>query len=308
MIRFGLCCIFEDGYPSTRGTTIKKQKSLPRRERARRLLGMIHDNVSFYIPQAIYRCADLGIHSFRVSANVFPCMTHHEEGFPFEMIPSETLACMTYCKALSQTLNVRLVFHHNHFIVPGSDNIDIAERSLYEITEMSKFCWRTGIDTMILHCSGKGDKHEMLDRLISRINTLSPKIKSYIGFENDHNKCSPQDAYYVAKNTGCRFIYDVHHHRLNTSGETVQQATDWCEETALTNGIEPLFHLSSPRNGWGGGREMAHSDFIDINDFPQEWRIYHLNPDRHATIEIETKMRESALSNIITHFSKDISQ
>ncbi len=52
---------------------------------------------------------------------------------------------------------------------------------------------------------------------------------------------------------------------------------------------EPLFHISSPVNGWQGSDDRKHHDDIDINDFPMDWLSLDL------TIEVEAKAKEWAV-------------
>jgi UV DNA damage endonuclease len=52
---------------------------------------------------------------------------------------------------------------------------------------------------------------------------------------------------------------------------------------------EPLFHISSPLEGWEGPKPERHHDFIDLNDFPESWR------DRDLTVEVEAKAKEIAV-------------
>jgi UV DNA damage endonuclease len=61
---------------------------------------------------------------------------------------------------------------------------------------------------------------------------------------------------------------------------------------AATWDREPLFHLSSPREGWQGAHPAHHHDFIDIRDFPDEWR------DLTLTVEIEAKAKEVAIERL----------
>ena len=52
---------------------------------------------------------------------------------------------------------------------------------------------------------------------------------------------------------------------------------------------EPLFHISSPINGWKSKDIRPHHGYININDFPKYWR----NLD--ATVEVEAKAKELAV-------------
>jgi UV DNA damage endonuclease len=93
----------------------------------------------------------------------------------------------------------------------------------------------------------------------------------------------------VCIETGVPMVYDVHHHRCLPDGLSVAEAT---EQTMSTWNREPLFHLSSPSSAWGTGPCRPHHDFIDLEDFPCEWR------DLKATIEIEAKAKEMAVGKL----------
>jgi UV DNA damage repair endonuclease len=69
-------------------------------------------------------------------------------------------------------------------------------------------------------------------------------------------------------------------------GLTVEQAT---EQAIATWHREPLFHISSPIDGWRGPRPERHHDFIDVRDFPKCWLNLAL------TVEVEAKAKELAV-------------
>ncbi|MCC6234326.1 MAG: hypothetical protein IT580_16910, partial [Verrucomicrobiales bacterium] len=56
---------------------------------------------------------------------------------------------------------------------------------------------------------------------------------------------------------------------------------------------EPLFHLSSPLEGWSGPKPERHHDYIDAADFPSEWRGWPL------TVEVEAKAKELAVARLL---------
>ncbi|MBL8829541.1 MAG: UV DNA damage repair endonuclease UvsE, partial [Planctomycetaceae bacterium] len=80
-----------------------------------------------------------------------------------------------------------------------------------------------------------------------------------------------------------------HHHRCLPDGLSVEQATRLA--TATWN-REPMFHISSPLEGWHGPQPARHHDFIDIADFPSCWRRKRL------TVEVEAKAKEAAVENL----------
>jgi UV DNA damage endonuclease len=87
----------------------------------------------------------------------------------------------------------------------------------------------------------------------------------------------------VCKAEGLPLVYDVHHHRCHPDDLTEEQAT---VQAAATWNRQPLFHISSPLNGWDGPNPERHHDFIDAKDFPRCWR------KRDLTVEVEAKARD----------------
>lgn len=85
-------------------------------------------------------------------------------------------------------------------------------------------------------------------------------------------------------------VYDVHHHRCLPDGLSIEAAT---EQSMATWDREPLFHLSSPRDGWDGANPRMHHDFIDIHDFPGEWMA------KEITVEVEAKAKELAVLRLM---------
>lgn len=79
---------------------------------------------------------------------------------------------------------------------------------------------------------------------------------------------------------------DVHHHRCNRDEHSEEVAT---ELALATWDREPLFHVSSPIDGWTGPKPERHHDFLDVQDFPIHW----LGLD--VTVEIEAKAKEVAV-------------
>jgi UV DNA damage endonuclease len=55
---------------------------------------------------------------------------------------------------------------------------------------------------------------------------------------------------------------------------------------------EPLFHLSSPKQGWQSDNPRPHSNMIDPDDFPQCWF------GKTITVDIEAKAKELAIAEL----------
>jgi UV DNA damage endonuclease len=81
-------------------------------------------------------------------------------------------------------------------------------------------------------------------------------------------------------------VYDVHHHRCLPDGISVEKMTQKAIETWDR---EPVFHLSSPKDGWQSKNQRPHHDYIVPSDFPECWH------DLDITLEIEAKAKETAV-------------
>ena len=89
-------------------------------------------------------------------------------------------------------------------------------------------------------------------------------------------------------------VYDVHHHRCNPDGLSIEEATQLAAETWHVNGREQYCHLSSPRAGWVTGNPKPHADYIDLADVPGCWL------GRTMTVDIEAKAKELAVVTLMT--------
>lgn len=72
----------------------------------------------------------------------------------------------------------------------------------------------------------------------------------------------------------------------------MEQATAAARETWSR---EPLFHISSPMEGWQGSQPRRHQDYIDPRDFPAAWSGFAL------TVEVEAKAKELAVAKLQRH-------
>jgi UV DNA damage endonuclease len=108
--------------------------------------------------------------------------------------------------------------------------------------------------------------------------------------ENDDRVYTPEDLLPVCDKLGMPLVYDVHHHRCLTDGLSPEQAT---QAALKTWDREPLFHLSSPREGWKSQTPHYHHDYIDPKDFPRAWQGLDI------TVEIEAKAKELAVKKLM---------
>ena len=290
-IRWGLCCLFKQE-PIHFG--IRQATHLAKFDRNRQL-EMVSATIlanGHALLAAIAYCADAGIGAFRVNSRIFPLKTHPQVGYRLADLPDYAAIEQTYRQAAEQARrhDVRLSFHPDQFTLLSSPDAGVTARSLAELAYHAEAAEYIGADVLTLHGGGAyGDKPAALARLTEAILRLPEPVRSRLALENDDRIYAPEDLLPICAATGVPFVYDVHHHRCRPDNLTVDQAT---ERALATWNREPLFHLSSPREGWSGGNLRPHHDFIDIRDLPECWRSLRV------TVEVEAKAKELALHRL----------
>jgi UV DNA damage endonuclease len=111
-------------------------------------------------------------------------------------------------------------------------------------------------------------------------------VRSRLTLENDDRVYTPEDLLPVCRDLAIPLVYDVHHHRCLPDGRSVEATTELAIGTWIR---EPLFHLSSPKEGWDSGKPGSHHDYIDAEDFPGCWTNLDI------TVEVEAKAKELAV-------------
>ena len=291
MIRFGLCCKFaaEDiKFPVT--TALYAGRLQPAARRAR-LAELCRANAAA-LEKAIEFCAANGIGSFRVNSQILPLKTHPALGYELEALPGGggIVEAFKACGALARRLGLRLTFHPDQFILLSSPRPEVTAAAVRELEYQAEVSGWIGADVINIHGGGAyGDKAAALARTGAALKKLKPAVRARLAFENDDRVYTPADLLPFCRGHEVPFVYDVHHHRCLPDGLSVEAATALALKTWDR---EPLFHLSSPRDGWGGPDPRPHHDYIDLKDFPACWRGLDI------TIEVEAKAKELAIARL----------
>ena len=288
MIRLGLCCMFRDQsikFVTTTATSLGKMK---RPDALSKLSRLCMKNADALLA-ALQFCADNGIGCFRVNSQILPIKTHPACGYRVEDLPEADKIVDRFkeCGQFAQQHNLRTCFHPDQFVVLNSPRLDVVEKSIQELEYQAEVAEWIGADVINIHGGGAyGDKQKALDDFARGLDRLSVRVRSRLTVENDDKIFTPSDLLSIFKATGIPLVYDVHHHRCHSDELSIEQATEMA--TATWN-REPMFHISSPLEGWKKPKPERHHDFIDITDFPDCWR------NLHATIEVEAKAKEVAV-------------
>ena len=291
-LRLGLCCQFAEQPIKFRTTTVTAMLRLPRRERLARLGELCQGNAEALLASLAY-CAGHGIGAFRINSQILPVKTHPVAGYEMDDLPggADIVARFRVCGRFARSNDLRLSFHPDQFVVLNSPNPQTLAHSLAELNYQAEVAEWVGADTINIHGGGAyGDKGAALGALRRSIESLPGPVRSRLTLENDDKVYTPSDLLPVCADTGVPLVYDVHHHRCLPDGLSVAEITERARKTWRT---EPLFHISSPLEGWDGPKQERHRDYIDARDFPLEWLGWPL------TVEVEAKAKELAVARLL---------
>ncbi|MFO0866052.1 MAG: UV DNA damage repair endonuclease UvsE [Gemmataceae bacterium] len=287
-MRLALCCSFQEQPIKFVNTTATAALRLPRAESLAKISTLCLANTDS--PQgALAYCVEQGIGGFRINSQILPLKTHPGAGYDIADLPhaEQIVAKFRACGAFAQQNNLRLSFHPDQFVVLNSARPEVVAASIAEIEYQAEVADWVGADVVNIHGGGAfGDKLTALQTLRRAFDRLSPRAREKLTLENDDKIYTPADLLPICREAGVPLVFDVHHHRCLKDGMSIDEATSAAIETWNR---EPMFHISSPLEGWDGPQPLRHHDYIDINDFPKTWRTLD------ATIEVEAKAKELAV-------------
>lgn len=297
-IRLGLCCQFVDEPIRFRSTTATSLMRLTQAQRRRKLSRLCLAN-GVSLLAALTCCADRGIGSFRVNSQILPVKTHPQAGYGISELPdaAEIEAQFLRCGEFAAQHDVRTVFHPDQFVVLSSPREDVVRSAIRDLEYHAEVAAWIGADVINVHGGGGyGDKAAALARFERNLDRLSREVRTRLTVENDDKVYTPADLLSLCRSAGIPLVYDVHHHRCLPDGVDIHEAT---EKAIATWNREPLFHISSPLEGWNGPVPSRHHDYIDVADFPSCWERLSI------TVEVEAKAKERAVLKLRDDLQRD---
>lgn len=292
MIRFGLCCIFKAHPVKFRKTTATYLEKFSRKEQLQRLAGLCEVNAKSLL-KALEFCRDNHIGSFRINSQILPLKTHPQMGYDMGELPGadKIIDAFKRCGNFSKANDIRTTFHPDQFVILNSPNPDVVKKSVADLEYQAQVAGWVNADVINIHAGGVyNDKPAALLRLINTVEALPEPVRKRLTLENDDRSYTPQELLPVCKQLKIPLVYDLHHHRCLGDGLSIESAT---ARSISTWDREPLFHISSPKDGWDSPNPRKHHDFIDIRDLPPNWLTLDI------TVEVEAKAKELAIKQLI---------
>ena len=227
LMRFGLCCLFVNEPVSFRSTTAKALLSLGRDEQLRKVSGICHDNARNLL-LALESVQRLGIGAFRIMSPLFPRITHPEVGYRIDDLPDgDAISQLLHViKAYAGQHDIRLSFHPDQFVVLSSPHPEVVANSIRELEYQAALAEALGADVINIHAGGAyGDKQLALQRFCQVFPGLPAVVRERLTLENDDVSYTVRDLLPVCELLSIPLVYDVHHHRCNPDGLSVEEAT-----------------------------------------------------------------------------------
>ena len=290
--RLGLCCQFSAEPIKFRTTTVTSILRLSTQQRLEKLSTLCLGNADALMDSLRY-CAQNGIGAFRINSQILPVKTHPEAGYEIMELPdgTEIVAGFRECGTFARANKLRLSFHPDQFVVLNSPNPKTLEHSKAELSYQAEVAEWVGADTINIHGGGAyGNKETALLSLRKNVANLPESVRSRLTLENDDKVYTPADLLPVCEDLNVPLVYDVHHHRCLPDNLSIADATEKARKTWIS---EPLFHISSPLEGWDGPKPNRHHDYISVEDFPSSWIGWPL------TVEVEAKAKELAVTKLL---------
>ena len=290
-IRFGLCCIFREEPIKFRQITARTLLNLSRTEQLVRLSEICLHNVQNLYKALLYVSKN-NFGAFRILSPLLPRYTHPEVAYVLEDLPGGDLIKEEFerIRKFRKENDIRLSFHPDQFNVLSSPRKEVIDNTIRELKYQGILAELVDAEVINIHAGGVyGDKKGSLKRLMANVKKIPASVFSRLSFENDDISYTPEDLLPVCEKLQVPMVYDVHHHRCNPDGLTVEEATSKAMASWINLGREPYFHISSPKYGWHGSSPKPHADYIDPADFPECWK------GKKITVDDEAKAKELAV-------------
>lgn len=285
-MRLGLCCNFQGEDIRFRTTTAKALGRFDPQGRQQRLRAIAVDNAAA-LRAAIEFCHRSDIGCFRVNSQILPLWTHPAFGYDAGYLGQEIVSSYRAIGKVARQRRVRISFHPDQFVVLSSPHSHVVEASLAELEYQAEVAEWIGADVINIHGGGGyGDKPAALARFARSVARLSQRARERLTVENDDRIYRPSDLLPLCRSLELPFVYDVHHHRCHGDGRSVEATT---QSAVATWNRQPMFHVSSPRDGWGSKNPRPHSDYIALADLPSAWEKLD------CIVEVEAKAKEVAV-------------
>ncbi len=242
---------------------------------------------------------------WRLSSDLAPFATHPERPQFHDSVGRHRVELAAFGRRLAAE-RLRVSLHPSQFIVLGSPNPGVVERSLADLEVEAGILDALGAGpeaTVLLHVGGRhGDPAATRSRLLHTIDRLPEAVRRRLALENDDRLWDADEVLAICRDAGLPMVLDVHHHRCldrarpdggRDPAAEIERLAGLLTEAADTwpRDVAPEVHLSSGRRE---PEDRAHAAGITDGD----WRALVAALDGSGVdvaVMVEAKAKEHAV-------------
>lgn len=205
-----------------------------------------------------------GISYFRISSGTVPLASHPVMAFDWRSAFAGELAALG---VFARDHDMRLTMHPGQYTLLNSPREEVVQNSIDELAYHADLLDLMGMDDthkIQLHVGGVyGDKVAATRRFVDVHRELPEGVRRRLVIEHEERHYCLADLMLIHEATGVPIVFDVFHHRLYNSGESVGEALALV--APVWEGHGPMmvdYSTQDPAKRWG-----AHAVSIDVDDF-----------------------------------------
>ncbi len=236
---------------------------------------------------------------FRMSSNMIP-WGNKVDWFSFKDF-SEIKDVLARCGEFAKKHGMRLTMHPGQYCILTSPHQHVIDNSVSDLQMHSDIMdlmglSRTRYNKINIHMGATyGDKESAIKTFLKNFNKLPDAIKSRLTIENDDkgNMYSTKELFEgIHKNANIPIVFDYHHHRFCTGGQSEEEALRLAVST--WGNIKPIVHYSESKalNESLKVKLQAHSD-------------YYLNKVETYGLDLDIMMECKAKELAVMKYKKD---
>ncbi len=276
--------------------TEKMLKRIGPKWAAKKVLRLARENLK-NTKRILYHAIAHDIQFYRFSSRLIPLASHptfEKVDFVKPLEPE-----LKEIGQLVQEHNLRVGFHPEHFTVLNSPRPDVRRASVQDLVRHVRILQAMGLGPAYkcnIHVGGVyGDKGSATERFIRTFQELDPQVQAHICLENDDTTFTARETLDIAQTVGVPCVLDLHHHRMNHNGESLDRLWPEIVQTWRGETFPPKIHLSSP---YSKDKPKHHAEHVRREDYLPFLRMAAIHSDA-LDVMIEAKGKDTTLLQLM---------
>lgn len=163
---------------------------------------------------------------------------------------------------------MRVAMHPDQFTLINAIDTNVFENSVRELRYHAQVLDLMALDAAAkiqIHVGGVyGNKAKSMTRFAARFEQLDDAVRRRLVIENDDRHYTLRDCLQISAQTSVPVVFDVFHHAVNCSGETLKEAFRLFTKTWVEKDGQPMVDFSTQKAGCKRG---AHAETLNLDRF-----------------------------------------